>query len=107
MELYDFERAEILYKVFEQEITNYCHQGSKVVIDDETLLSKFDFIAQQIDNFDSTVVDAVDELLEFELTTEIFDALEKIRDALSQYDFDSGEKQLSKIKASYFKELKE
>ena len=107
LELYDFERAEILYKVFEQEITNYCHQGSKVVIDDETLLSKFDFIAQQIDNFDSTVVDAVDELLEFELTTEIFDALEKIRDALSQYDFDSGEKQLSKIKASYFKELKE
>ena len=107
LELYDFERAEILYKVFEQEITNYCHQGSKVVIDDETLLSKFNFIAQQIDNFDSTVVDAVDELLEFELTTEIFDALEKIRDALSQYDFDSGEKQLSKIKASYFKELKE
>lgn len=107
LELYDFERAEILYKVFEQEITNYCHQGSKVVIDDETLLSKFTLIAQQIDNFDSTVVDAVDELLEFELTPEIFGALEKIRNALSQYDFDSGEKQLSKIKASYFKELKE
>ena len=107
LELFDFERAEILYKVFEQEITNYCHQGSKVVIDDEALLSKFNFIAQQIDNFDSTVVDAVDELLEFELTTEIFDALAKIRDALSQYDFDSGEKQLNKIKASYFKELKE
>ena len=106
LESYDFDRAEILYATLEQEINNYNHQGTKEVIDDELLLSKLNHIAQQIDKFDSTVVDAVDELLEFELTTEIFDALEKIRDALSQYDFDSGEKKLSEIRTSYFKELK-
>ena len=71
------------------------------------MLSKFTLIAQQIDNFDSTVVDAVDELLDFELDVSVYQALEKIRDALSQYDFDAGEEQLAKIKASYFKELKE
>ena len=102
LELYDFDRAEILYGALEQEINNYNHQGSKDTLDDEILLSKFNLIAQQIDNFDSTVVDAVDELLDFELDAEIYEALKKIRDALSQYDFESGEKQLTKIKASYF-----
>ncbi|MGL1956839.1 MAG: response regulator [Colwellia sp.] len=71
-------------------------------ISDEALREKFAFIGEQIENFDSTVVDAVDDLLDFELAESLVDGLEKVRDSLSQYDFDSGEEQLNKLKTDYF-----
>ncbi len=73
------------------------------MLDDDALLSKLNIIEQQIDNFDSTVVDTVDELLDFEINNTVYGALEKVRDDLSQYDFDAGMEKLTKIKASYFK----
>jgi CheY-like chemotaxis protein len=104
---YNFDRVEELYTVLKQDINDYNYHGNKQVIDDESLFSKINVIGQQIENFDSTVVDSVDELLDFELDNEVYTALEKIRDVLSQYDFEAGIEQLDKIKASYFKKLKE
>jgi PAS domain S-box-containing protein len=105
LDSYDFDSADRLYEIFEQEISSYSAKDNRELIDDDLLLSRLNNIEQQIENFDSTVVDAVDELLDLELDGAVYQALEKIKDALSQYDFDTGGEQLAKIKASYFKDL--
>lgn len=106
LEAYDFDSAENLISLFEQEIEQLASQGCSKQIDDEVLLAQLIIIEQQIDNFDSTVVDTVDELLDFEIDLEVYKTLEKMRDALSQYDFDAGQALVDQIKTSYFKEYK-
>ncbi|TWX63424.1 PAS domain S-box protein [Colwellia demingiae] len=105
LEAYDFDRAESLLIIFEQEIEQLASQGSSEPIKDDVLLAQLIIIEHQIDNFDSTVVDTVDELLDFEIESSVYTTLEKMRDVLSQYDFDAGQALVEQIKASYFKEL--
>jgi len=102
LEVYDFELAEDIFVICEQEITNFDSQETKNSLDDETLLAKLTAIEERIENFDSSAVDAVDELLEFDFIDSITDALEKTRYALSQYDFEAGQQQINKIRSSYF-----
>lgn len=102
LESYDFDCAEDLLGAVTQEIHHYQPLTMKEGIDDEALLIKLNAIEEQIESFDSTVVDSVDELLDFELSAALYKALEKTRDALSNYDFDAGEEQISNIKALYF-----
>jgi len=106
LETYDFDSAERLLITFEQEMEQLAEQGGSKLIDDEVLLAQLIIIEQQIDNFDSTVVDSVDELLDFEIEPNVYKTLEKMRDALSQYDFDTGQALVVQIKTSYFKEYK-
>ncbi|MGL1956837.1 MAG: response regulator, partial [Colwellia sp.] len=98
LESYDFDSAERLVLAFEEELISHQTSNTAQTISNEELKGKLTAIGEQIENFDSTVVDAVDDLLEFELVESLVDRLEKIRDALSQYDFDSGEEQLNKLK---------
>jgi len=101
LESYDFDSAEKLVPRFEEELSNYNDHNKKSKskkISDETLLMKLDMLSEQIENFDSSVVDTVDVLLELEFSESAYSALEKMRDSLNQYDFDAAEEQLNKIK---------
>ena len=102
LESYDFDKAELLFLAFEEELNSYNSDDNHDEITEEALLAKLDVIGEQIANFDSTVVDAVDDLLDFEHENSLFKALEKVRNSLSGYDFDTAEEQLNKIKAVYF-----
>ena len=106
LESYDFDSAENLVLEFEQGIEQEIWQQSdshpskgnnRQKITDDALLEKLDNIQTQIHNFDSTVADSVNELLEFDLTETLFESLEKLVDSLNQYDFDSGEAQVKTI----------
>jgi signal transduction histidine kinase/DNA-binding response OmpR family regulator len=77
-------------------------QEAKATLDEGALLVKLSAIEEQIENFDSTVVDAVDELLEFKFADSLTEVLEKMRYALSQYDFEAGQKLIIKIRTLYF-----
>ncbi|MEZ9891935.1 PAS domain S-box protein [Vibrio lentus] len=87
----------------QNDIEEHYQQSAKPELDNSTLLAHLIEIKAQIDNFDSTVVDAVDSLLEFELASVTYEALEEIREAVNQYDFDLGEEQIDKLIALHSK----
>ena len=87
----------------QNDIEEHHQQSAKPELDKSTLLALLIEIKAQIDNFDSTVVDAVDNLLEFELASATYEALEEIREAVNQYDFDLGEEQIDKLIALHSK----
>ncbi|MFA0011338.1 response regulator [Vibrio sp. 10N.261.46.E12] len=87
----------------QNDIEEHHQQSAKPELDNSTLLALLIEIKAQIDNFDSTVVDAVDNLLEFELASATYEALEEIREAVNQYDFDLGEEQIDKLIALHSK----
>jgi CheY-like chemotaxis protein len=101
LETYDFDKALTLVNAFEQQTKNHTDISKSNTLDHDCLIKRLDVIEQQIQNFDSTVVDSVDELLDFEFEQSVYEALEKIRNTLSEYDFDTGEEQISVIKAMY------
>jgi HPt (histidine-containing phosphotransfer) domain-containing protein len=103
LETYDFETADNLVSVFEQEIKNFIEHRKGKILDDDAFIKILNTIGQQIESFDSTVVDRVDELLDFKFEQDVYSALEKMRDTLSEYDFDTAEKQLININELYFK----
>jgi CheY-like chemotaxis protein len=103
LESYDFDKADQLLLAFEQELNSYNQDDQNDEITQDVLLEKLNVIAEQIANFDSTVVDTVDDLLEFEHEISLIKALEKVRDSLSGYDFDTGEELLNNVKAVYFR----
>ena len=97
--LYNFDNAEVILPVFEEELSVTVNPCARKNIDNKLLLDKLNAIEGKISNYDSTVVDSVDELLNYQFEALVSHNLEKMRDSLSQYDFDRGEEQLSKIKA--------
>ncbi|MBL4631704.1 MAG: response regulator, partial [Paraglaciecola sp.] len=103
LDTYDFESAEILLPTFEQEIMQLANQESGKLLDNAALLVKLNLIEQKIAKFDSTVTDAIDELLDFEIEPVAYRRLEQIRETLNQYDFDAGQALISQFKTSYFK----
>ncbi|MBU2893362.1 response regulator [Colwellia sp. D2M02] len=103
LETYNFDEALNLVTIFEQETTKSAEDRKSNRLDNDTFIKQLNVIEQKIQNFDSTVVDSVDELLDFEFKQCVYGALEKLRNTLSEYDFDSGEAQLSEIKAMYHK----
>lgn len=103
LDTYDFESAEILLPTFEQEIMQFAKQESGKLLDNAALLVKLNLIEQKIAKFDSTVTDAIDELLDFEIEPVAYKRLEQIRETLNQYDFDAGQALISQFKTSYFK----
>jgi len=101
LESYDFDNAEKLVPRFEEELSNYNEHNKKSTskkISNETLLMKLELLSEQIENFDSSVVDTVDALLDLEFSESAYSALEQMRDSLNQYDFDAAEEQLSNVK---------
>lgn len=105
LEKYDFDSAKKLLKTFEDEITQSGNQNTRQLLDDGVLLDKIQSIEMQINQFDSTGVDSVEQLLEFKIEPAVYQLLEKTSHALSQYDFDTAEALISQIKAFYLKSL--
>lgn len=103
LETYDFETAENLLDLFEAEMKGFesssLVEGNDAQISSATLVAKLEEIALQIESFDSTVVDNVDELLELNIKEELVLALEGLRKSVNEYDFDAGEIQLAKIQS--------
>ena len=64
LETYDFDSAEQIIKVFDQEVSLCNRSENEKDISDEAILVKLEAINQQIKDFDSTVVDSVDDLLD-------------------------------------------
>lgn len=62
------------------------------------LAAKLSEIEEQIDMYDSAVVDTLDELLEAGITQELNQDIEQLRDVLSSYDFDTGAELFAQIK---------
>ncbi|WP_051484347.1 response regulator [Shewanella waksmanii] len=101
---YDFDRAETLVAPFVEQIS---HQFSpeqprasstpQAMLSHTELLSQLNLIAQQIDNFDSTVSDSVELLLEQPLSDEVEQALTKLLAKVSEFDFDAGEQLLNSL----------
>jgi len=104
LECYDFDSAAQQLLHFTEELNNYNDESAignghtDKTMSNETLLLKLDALNEQIDNFDSSVVETLDSLLEFTLNESVYNALEDMREPLNQYDFDAAAEQLSKIK---------
>lgn len=97
---YNFDEAEQHLKFFEQQLSSL-NDNNNALIEAHLLRAKLQDISDQVDNFDSTVVDTLDDLLACTLPEALIGALEKLREALNQYDFDAGEQQLNEIKTVY------
>ncbi|MBQ4890396.1 response regulator [Shewanella sp. MMG014] len=98
---YDFDAAEVLLPQFKEQVINSLgaasHSESQLFISDEDLLVKLGSISEQIDDFDSTVGDSVELLLEQTITPELNGLLEALLVTLSEYDFDAASEQLKHI----------
>ena len=106
LKTYDFYSAKYLSISFQQELNRLNNQKNKKPINNETLLIKLNAAERQIADFDSIVVDTVDELLDFDIASDMYKSLEKLSSVLNQYDFDAGQELLNEIKKSYFKDVK-
>lgn len=100
LESYDFDGASAVLASFESELLSGEGSQQENILDKQVLLVKLTSIGEQIENFDSTVVDSVDELLEHKLETDVVSAVEQIRTSLERYDFETGETQLAQVIAS-------
>ncbi len=76
-------------------------QGSRSIDINQLLIT----IEEQIEMFDSTVVDTLDDLLEQSVAPELEQSFEQLREVLSNYDFDAGAERFEQIKQRITSEL--
>ncbi|WP_286263787.1 response regulator [Thalassotalea atypica] len=94
---FDFSEAELLLTDFVKEVELYCQSASTPSIDDPTLIEKLTILLTQIDMFDATAVDTIDELLEMNFDSAVHNTLSAIHSSLSLYDFSAGEEQVKAL----------
>ncbi|RJG48411.1 response regulator [Motilimonas pumila] len=88
---YDFEHAEQLLEQLRKALADFSSAVEPQALSATELEDKLQHIVAQIEMFDSTVVDSVDDLLDLGVTESVSQSLEKARTHLSEYDFDAGE----------------
>ncbi|WP_299568599.1 response regulator [uncultured Shewanella sp.] len=101
---YDFDEAEVLLEQFKQEtieqLTAESGDINTVTMSSEALLEPLKAIEAQIEDFDATVVDSVETLLEKELEASINQQLEALHSTLGEYDFEAAEAQIKHLIAT-------
>ncbi|WP_153914516.1 response regulator [Shewanella sp. TC10] len=101
---YDFDKAEELLPQFKQQVltgldkvTSSNDTQDSNSIDKDELVQKLTEIAEQIEDFDSTVGDNVEALLALNISSDIQSSLNTLLDTVSEYDFDSAETQIKQM----------
>ncbi len=98
---YDFDSAEQLLPEFSHFIKSAVENANPRV-DAEELQHRLAVVKEKIDNFDSSAVEEVESILMCQLEPSLTKRLQGMKEVLSQYDFEAGERHLAEIHSVHF-----